>query len=312
MTVKVTTRRLVSFHTRSVAAISYEVEAVDQPMRVAIQSNLLANQRDRPGGDDPRGGQALDSAAGEPARGRPRPARRARPPDAAQRADDGGRDGARARRSTNPTALTQTEPDLGRVTHLGPARARQAAARGQAPGLPLVLAAVGRVAARPGRREASRTRWPRAGTGSPRTQREYLDAFWDGADVELDGDPEIQQALRFALFHLLQASARGRGARDPGQGPDRARLRRPRLLGHRVLRAAGALLHPSPASRTTPCAGGTAPSIWRVRGPRSSGCAAPPSRGARSTARSARATGPRARPHSTSTPTSPAPSTACG
>ena len=61
MSVKVTTRRLVSFHTRSVAAISYEVEAVDEPLRVAIHSSLLANQRDRPSDDDPRGGTALES-----------------------------------------------------------------------------------------------------------------------------------------------------------------------------------------------------------------------------------------------------------
>ena len=39
-------------------------------------------------------------------------------------------------------------------------------------------------------------------------QRAYLDEFWTGADVELDGDPELQQAVRFALFHTLQAGAR--------------------------------------------------------------------------------------------------------
>jgi alpha,alpha-trehalose phosphorylase len=39
-------------------------------------------------------------------------------------------------------------------------------------------------------------------------QRAYLDQFWDRADVELDGDMELQQAVRFALFHTLQAGAR--------------------------------------------------------------------------------------------------------
>ena len=39
-------------------------------------------------------------------------------------------------------------------------------------------------------------------------QREYLDAFWERADVEVDGDPELQQAVRFSLFHVLQAGAR--------------------------------------------------------------------------------------------------------
>ena len=38
-------------------------------------------------------------------------------------------------------------------------------------------------------------------------QRAYLDDFWASADVELDGDPEVQQAVRFGLFHVLQAGA---------------------------------------------------------------------------------------------------------
>src|SRR5204862_2344741 len=39
-------------------------------------------------------------------------------------------------------------------------------------------------------------------------QRAYLDDFWRHADVELEGDIELQQAVRFALFHTLQAGAR--------------------------------------------------------------------------------------------------------
>src|SRR5690606_39940933 len=49
-------------------------------------------------------------------------------------------------------------------------------------------------------------------------QREYLDNFWAGADVELDGDPEVQQAVRFGLFHRLQAGARAGQRRGPGKG----------------------------------------------------------------------------------------------
>src|ERR1700689_4794916 len=39
-------------------------------------------------------------------------------------------------------------------------------------------------------------------------QRKILDDYWDSADVEVEGDPVCQQAVRFGLFHLLQASAR--------------------------------------------------------------------------------------------------------
>jgi alpha,alpha-trehalose phosphorylase len=36
--------------------------------------------------------------------------------------------------------------------------------------------------------------------------------------VQLDGDPEIQQAVRFALFHVLQAGARAEGRAIPAKG----------------------------------------------------------------------------------------------
>ena len=40
-------------------------------------------------------------------------------------------------------------------------------------------------------------------------QRTHLDRFWEGADIEIDGDEELQQAARFALFHIFQSGARG-------------------------------------------------------------------------------------------------------
>ena len=49
-------------------------------------------------------------------------------------------------------------------------------------------------------------------------QREYLDDFWDRADVEVDGDAEVQQAVRFALFHVLQAGARAETRAIPAKG----------------------------------------------------------------------------------------------
>src|SRR5438034_8559201 len=49
-------------------------------------------------------------------------------------------------------------------------------------------------------------------------QREYLKEFWGRADVELDGDPEVQQAIRFAMFHVLQAAARAEQRAIPAKG----------------------------------------------------------------------------------------------
>jgi len=49
-------------------------------------------------------------------------------------------------------------------------------------------------------------------------QRAYLDEFWDSADVEVDGDAEIQQAVRFGLFHVLQSGARAERRCIPAKG----------------------------------------------------------------------------------------------
>ena len=81
--------------------------------------------------------------------------------------------------------------------------------------------------------------------GLAAAQRRYLDDFWDRADVEVDGDPQIQQAARFALWQVLQAGARTERRAIAAKGSDRPRLRRPRLLGHRNVRVAGAGLHPT-------------------------------------------------------------------
>ncbi len=59
----------------------------------------------------------------------------------------------------------------------------------------------------------------------------------------LEGDDELQQAVRFASVPRAAGRRAGRAAGDRGQGADRSRLRRPYLLGHRGIRPAGADLH---------------------------------------------------------------------
>ena len=54
-------------------------------------------------------------------------------------------------------------------------------------------------------------------------QRAYLDDFWERSDVEIEGDSELQQAIRFgALPHPAGRRPR-RAARDRRQGPHRPR-----------------------------------------------------------------------------------------
>src|SRR5689334_17583046 len=61
-TVKVSSVRMVSLTQRAIAAISYEVEPLDAPIRVVVQSELVANEALPPQSKDPRVGAALESA----------------------------------------------------------------------------------------------------------------------------------------------------------------------------------------------------------------------------------------------------------
>src|SRR5262249_62391842 len=65
-TVQVSSVRLVSLTQRAIAAVSYEVEPVDAPMRVVVQSELVASEALPDQGTDPRTGAALaDPLQGE-------------------------------------------------------------------------------------------------------------------------------------------------------------------------------------------------------------------------------------------------------
>src|SRR2546429_7577840 len=78
-------------------------------------------------------------------------------------------------------------------------------------------------------------------------QRAYLDDFWASGDVELEGDLEIQQAVRFALFHVLQAGGPAGGRPNPAErlaGPGGGG---PPLLGKGDLRPPRPLFNPPPA-----------------------------------------------------------------
>ncbi len=228
--VRVTSRRLVSFRARGVAAICYEVEALDGPMRVALQSNLLANeadtlvanQRDNPKHGDPRGaadlGKVLVSRLSVHDGLRVVLAHTTRSSGLSLAA------GMEHLIDTEhePEVRTESEDDLGRVTISAQLN----------PGRPLRVVKL--LAYHWSSQES--IEWLRDQVdaslensvaegfdGLAESQRLYLDDFWAVADVELEGDLEIQQALRFALFNVLQASAcaetraiAGKGLTGPG------------------------------------------------------------------------------------------------
>lgn len=58
--------------------------------------------------------------------------------------------------------------------------------------------------------EPAEERWDR--------QREFLADFWERSDVQVEAEPGVQQAIRWNLFQLVQASARADGRGIPAKG----------------------------------------------------------------------------------------------
>jgi alpha,alpha-trehalose phosphorylase len=206
-TVRVRSRRLVSLELRSVAAIAYEVEAVGQPLRIALQSNLIADQPQAAPKMEPRAAAALvdvlESQLAIAHDLRVVLAHRTRRSGLQLAA---GMDHVIEYDGTAHTRA-QAEPDMGRVTigvRLDP---------GQSLRMVKLLAYhwSSQQSVEWLRDQVDASLGIALGEGFDglmAAQRRLLDDYWAVGDVEIEGDEEVQQGLRFALFELLQAAAR--------------------------------------------------------------------------------------------------------
>jgi alpha,alpha-trehalose phosphorylase len=216
-TVRVNSVRMVSFTQRAIAAVCYEVEPLDGPARVVLLSELVANEPLPAGGKDPRASAVLASPLvpdGNAVRG-----------TRVNLVHHTHNSGLRVAVAMDhiieaPADLdisVESSDDLGRVTVAGLLHPGQTlrvikfvaygwSAERSMTGLRAQVDAA--LAA------ARQTGWD----GLRHEQRQYLDHFWERADVELDGDPEVQQAVRFGLYHVLQAGARAERRAMPAKG----------------------------------------------------------------------------------------------
>ncbi|MCA1835066.1 MAG: family 65 glycosyl hydrolase [Actinobacteria bacterium] len=205
--VRVASERLVSLVQRAVVAINYQVEPVNDSVLLVLQSELFANEQVPASPDDPRVAAALSE---------PLVAEQHRCNDT----------GATLLHSTRHSGLRmaatmdhevfgpeQTQVESSATDHI----ARTTVICRLQPGQRL------RVVKYLAYGWSSRRSLPAlndqveaalaaarysAWDGLTTEQRRYLDDFWGSADVEVEGSPELQQAVRFALFHVMQAGAR--------------------------------------------------------------------------------------------------------
>ena len=215
--VRVSSVRMVSFMQRAIAAISYEVEPLDAPVRIVIQSELVANEPLPDPGRDPRASGVLAS----PLESEEHQAQGNAGLLIHHTRVSGLRIGAAMDHHIEgpPEMVVESDssPDIARVTITAPLKPGEKVRI-----IKFLAYGWSSVRSRPAIHDqimaalsaARQTGWE----GMLADQRTYLDNFWAQAVVELDGDPEIQQAVRFALFHVLQAGARAERRPIPAKG----------------------------------------------------------------------------------------------
>jgi len=215
--VRVSSVRLVSFIGRAIAAVCYEVEPLDSQTRITVQSELLTNEQLPSADTDPR----VPPAPADPLSHEYHNATETAVVLVHKTRQSRLRVGAAMDHLIDGPAPVRVESqvfeDGGLVTATTVLRPGQKlrvikfVAYGWSGGrsLPAVRDQVW----------AALTAARQAGWDVMLAeQRAFLDDFWDRADVEVDGDPEVQQAARFGLFHVLQAGARAEDRAIPAKG----------------------------------------------------------------------------------------------
>ncbi len=216
--IRVSSTRLVSLTQRSIAAIWYEVEPVDEPAQFVVQSELVANEQlPQAGPDDPREAAVLEA----PLRAESHAASAGKALLVHRTGHSGLRLAAAMQHVVDMPAggrrMTESWDDVARFTASVALRPGQRlrlvkfvgyswsgtrslpALRDQVEGALTAAVQIG---------------W----AGLLAEQQAFLDDFWARADVELEGDPEVQQAIRFGVFHVLQAAARAETQAIPAKG----------------------------------------------------------------------------------------------
>ena len=213
----VRSRRLASLEHRHLAAMDYEVVALDGPARIAISSELVTYGPSE-GSDDPRRGKGfaekvlvpLDARASEQ-----RAVLHLRTRNSGLELACGMEHAIESESAF--TVEASAEGDGAKLVVLADLEA----------GVPLRLSKylayhwaaqspAGDLVAR-----VDRTLDRAARDGYEMIEfdhRRHVEEFWARSDIQLEGAPDLQQAVRFNLFELMQATARGEGLGVPAKG----------------------------------------------------------------------------------------------
>jgi alpha,alpha-trehalose phosphorylase len=215
--IDVRSTRMVSFTERAVAAICYDVTPVNGRVQVVLQSDLVVNEPMPERANDPRSAGSVDA------------------PFVPEMHGDMGlrtvlvhstrRSQLRVGAGMDHIIECPVEFQSETVSHgmLGRVTVTVALDPGQTLRITKFLAygwsAQRSLPAIEAQVEAALTAAVATGwDGLLKKQREFLDVYWSRADVQIDGADDVQQAVRFGLFHVLQATCRAERRAIPAKG----------------------------------------------------------------------------------------------
>lgn len=227
--VRVRTRRMVSFTERHLAVMTFEVTVLDKAAPVTVSSQVINRE------------EGLDEYRSTPVRPRggiadPRraelPTERALYPAMHWGGEDRAVLAYRCANSAMTLAVAvdhsiETENTFEVLTQVEEHMAKQVFRVRAQPDQPIVISKV--VSYHTSREVPPRELVDRCRRTLDRVkeegvehqfveQREWLADFWARSDVEVEGEPEIQQAVRWNLFQVAQAAARAEGTGIPAKG----------------------------------------------------------------------------------------------
>jgi alpha,alpha-trehalose phosphorylase len=226
--VRVRSRRLVSLEHRHLAAISYEVTMLDHPAAIVISSEVM-NREDQPAEEQADHGGISDPRLAKRFPHRVLDSHVCESPDnrlllGYQTANSGMTLGVGVEHVVATGGAHRTssslDADLGKLVVTMDAE----------PNVPIEITKF--VTYQTSRAVPARELVDRCGRTLERAarlgfdtlvaaQREHLDRFWDRADVRVDNGedaPRTQQAIRWNIYQLAQASWRAEGSGIPAKG----------------------------------------------------------------------------------------------
>jgi len=224
--VLIETKRIVSLEHRHLAAISFQVTVLNDRAPVVISSKMLGNQPNQVGQDDPRQSKGFDEQVLEP--------------QLHYGDDQRLLMGHKARNSGMTIACgtdhrIETECPYHYTATCGEDVSKVVYSIEAQPGQPIQLIkyiTYHTSHSAPVRELCDRSvrtldRAVKEGFDTlVESQHAFMDDFWARSDIEIEGDPaqserppgELQQAIRWNLFQILQASGRAEGGGIPAKG----------------------------------------------------------------------------------------------